>query len=93
VAKVFDSVSHQKLLFKLSKYGVTEKLMNWLGSFLSGRTQRVKVNSALSEPVNVPSNVTQGLVLGMVLFLLYVYKLPDLFEGVNGKLFADDRKL
>ena len=54
MAKAFDSVSHQKLLFKLSKYGVIEKLRNWLESFLSGRTQRVQVNSALSAQCWAP---------------------------------------
>ena len=32
LAKAFDSVSHQRLLLKLSRYGVSEKLLQWFES-------------------------------------------------------------
>ena len=32
LAKGFDSVSHQRLLLKLSRYGVSEKLLQWFES-------------------------------------------------------------
>ena len=43
-AKAFDTVSHQRLLAKLSWYGVKGKVNNWIGSFLTNRTQRVVVD-------------------------------------------------
>ena len=42
----FDSVSHAKLLFKLSKYGIEGKLLQLITSFLSNRNQSVVLNGA-----------------------------------------------
>ena len=39
LAKAFDSVSHQRLLLKLSQYGVSGKLLQWFESYLGGRGQ------------------------------------------------------
>ena len=35
-AKAFDKVSHNRLLYKLSSYGVKRNTLGWIGSFLSG---------------------------------------------------------
>ena len=44
LAKVFDSVSHQRLLLKLSRYGVSGKLLQWFESYLGGRGQQCLVH-------------------------------------------------
>ena len=43
-AKAFDSVPHQKLLHKLHYCGVRNETLEWVKSFLLGRSQRVQVN-------------------------------------------------
>ena len=40
-AKAFDKVAHNRLLYKLSSYGVKGNTLGWIGSFLSGRSQKV----------------------------------------------------
>ena len=40
-AKAFDKVPHQRLLYKLEKYGVGGKLLQWIKMWLTGRSQRV----------------------------------------------------
>jgi len=67
--KAFDSVSHTKLLLKLQTYGITGDLLGWITSFLSSRTQSVKIFDALSSVIAVRSGVPQGSVLGPILFL------------------------
>ena len=57
--KAFDSVSHKKLIYKLTAYGFSEKLITWLTSFLSHRTQTVRVNSSLSDKINVTFKCNQ----------------------------------
>jgi hypothetical protein len=42
-SKAFDKVPLQRLLTKLHHYGVRSYLLEWIRSFLSGRTQRVIV--------------------------------------------------
>ena len=44
LAKAFDSVFHQRLLLKLSRYGVSGKLLQWFESYLGGRGQQCLVH-------------------------------------------------
>jgi len=63
-AKAFDTVSHNRLLFKLSTFGVDGLLYRSIESFLSGRQERVRIGNVLSDMYFVTSGVPQGSVLG-----------------------------
>ena len=92
LAKAFVSVPHKRLIYKLSKYGITGNLLHWISNFLSKRRQYVRVNLALSEEKSVISGVPQRSILGPILFIFYTNDLPT---DVIAKLllFADDAKL
>jgi len=93
-AKAFDSVVHQKLLAKLSCYGINGQLLTWIKSFLTGRTQYVIIAGSYSHTCCVISGVPQGSVLGPVLFIVFVNDICKVVcDGVTVKLFADDTKL
>ena len=88
-SKAFDLVPHGRLLTKIANSGVDPRVVTWVKEFLSGRTQRVRVEEQLSEEVRVTSGVPQGSVLGPLLFLAYI---NDIWRNMEStiRLFADD---
>ena len=88
-SKAFDTVPHQRLLGKLSFYGIKGPLLNWIAAFLKDRHQRVVVEGMTSGEVPVDSGVPQGSVLGPLLFLLHINDLPNVVTS-QVRLFADD---
>jgi len=94
-AKACNSVSIPKLIYKLNCLGVTGNLLKFIDSFLTNRTQRVRVEGAMSSSVVLNSGVPQGSVLCPLLFIIYTSDLTyDLQQyNVSLKSFADDTKL
>ena len=64
----------------------------WISSFLMGRTMRVNVKGQLSMPKPVTSGVTQGSVLGPLLFLIYINHIAAKLT-CKFAIFADDLKI
>ncbi|CAB4005945.1 Hypothetical predicted protein, partial [Paramuricea clavata] len=94
VAKAFGAVNHNLLLKKLQRFGLTDNILTWFKSYLSGRQQRVLVNGEISETRSVSSGVPQGSILGPLLFLMYINDLSKSITSpaVDVSLFADDTK-
>ena len=90
--KAFDTVPHRRLLSKVRTYGFNENMINWIEQFITGRTQRVRIDGEFSESKEVISGIPQGSVLGPFLFLVFVNDMPELVESMM-YLFADDNKV
>ena len=90
LSKGFDSLSHNILLYKLAKYGIQDKALNWFRSYLQNRKQHVKCNGNLSKCTNINTGIPQGSILGPFLFLIYMNDLPfNIGKGIC-EMYADD---
>ena len=69
-SKAFNTVAHNKLLNKLTHYGIQNSTHKWISAWLTGRTQGVLVEGVLSKGVYVISGVAQGTVLGPLMFII-----------------------
>ena len=80
------------LLKKLQCYKCSDLSLSWFKSYLSHRTQRVALNSNVSEPSKIVHGVPQGSILGPLLFLLFINDLPLSLQSKSTyiDLYADD---
>ena len=64
LSKAFDTISHEKLIYKMNFYGIRGVSLELIKSYLSGRVQSTKFQSENSDESNIEYGVPQGSVLG-----------------------------
>ena len=79
----------------MNQFGVDGGASSWLRSYLTDRSQYVKLGEHSSATTPCVSGVPQGSVLGPLLFTAYVSPVGDLIESfdVSYHQFADDTQL
>ena len=75
--KAFDTIDHEIILKKLTKYGVDQDARKWFKSYLTNRRQRCNVNNHLSSACPLNCGVPQGSIIGSLLFSIYINDLPN----------------
>ena len=93
LSKAFDCLSHPLIVAKLYSYGLSVKGCCLIWSYLTNRSQRVKLAGFRSEPLDLIKGVPQGSVLGPVLFNVFI---NDLFATLDHSLltnYADDNTI
>ena len=93
LSKAFDTLNHDLLIVKLGAYEFETEALRYMKSYLANRKQRVRVNKTFSEWGSITTDVSQGSILGPLLFSIF---LNDLFLFIsNSSLsnYAEDNTL
>ena len=73
ISAAFDAVHHDTLLVRArTVFGIDDVALDWIRSFVTGRTQQIVVGLEKSTVFSSKSGVPQGSVLGPILFGMYV---------------------
>jgi hypothetical protein len=86
----FDTLDHEILPSKLKIYGFGKNAVLWIRTYLTGRTQRVKIGCKLSKLVEIQSGVPQGRNFSPLAFVIYVRDLEDWLQYAISLTYADD---
>ena len=81
--KAFDTVDHNILLKKLHYYGVRGIANEWFASYLKNRKQFVSISGHISSTQVIQADVSQGSILGPLLFLLHMNDLNKSIKNLR----------
>ena len=93
LSAAFDTIDIDKLLGILdNELGIKGTALQWVRSFLTGRTQKVRIEGEYSDSLEVLFGAPQGSVLGPKFFSIYVRGQPEVFKKCKfvSSSFADD---
>ena len=87
--KAFDTVGHDILLQKLHVNSFSKHSVNWFQSYIINMTFLVNLENVFSQPACVSSGVSQGSILGPLVFLIHINDMSQTIK-CNLFLYADD---
>ena len=93
LSKAFDTLDHLILLNKFKYYGVTGVANLLFQNYLFNRQQYVEYNGATSQKLKISTGVSQGSILGPLLFFTYINDLPSISNVLQMLMYADDTTL
>lgn len=79
LAKAFETMPPPCLLNVLQMYRVTENVLNVF--YLDDRSQIVNIDETFCEALHINIGITQGDVLGPILFITYINSLTNICTG------------
>ena len=81
LSAAFDTIDHDIILHRFrTSQGLCDDVINWIESYLRGRTQRVKVNDTTSESLEINEGTVQGSKFGCRGYVKYVEPLGELLR-------------
>ena len=86
LSKTFDCICHDLLIPKINAYELPLTSLKLITNYFQNRRQRTKIGSIYSDCEDIISGVPQGLILGPLLFSIF---LCDLFLEDENDYFAN----
>lgn len=96
LSAAFDTIDHVTLLHRLENhFGIADKPLQWIKSYLTDRYQTVCIDGKLSKPVKMHFSVPQGSVLGPKFYTMYTKPVGSICKkhGLKHHFYADDSQL
>ena len=89
--KAFNTLDHSILLSNLAYHGIGRDMCNNLmKDYLADRYQHVEYKGTGSLTTSIITCVSQGSILGALLFLIYINDLPLVSQIFDLIMYADD---
>ena len=96
LSSAFDVINHGIILTRLQhSFGVTAEALDWMRSYISGKTQCVSVGPTTSFNARLCCGVPQGSVLGPKVYYIYTKPVGDIVKTHNLRYhcYADDTQI
>ena len=96
LSAAFDTVDHHILLKRLeASFGLKSVVLEWFGSYLTGRSFSIRSGASASAVTSLTCGVPQGSVLGPLFFTLYTAELEEVIRahGLQCHMYADDTQV
>ena len=93
LSKAFDMLDYKILLNKLQFYGFDNISLLWFQNYLTNRQQYVQVYDFTSHLQPICAGVSQGSILGPLLFIIYVNDIHFASNIFKVTMYADDTTL
>jgi ribonuclease HI len=90
VQGAFDTVMRNRLVLRLRGQGWPNHLARWAGSFMGGRSARVRYQDTVTPPSPLQCGLPQGSPVSPILFLLYTEPIYRLGNPQGRFGYADD---
>ena len=93
LSKVFDCIPHNLLIVKLDSYGLERNLLKYINLYLDNRKQCVRIDNINSFFSDIISGVSQGSVVGPILFNAFFNYFFFFMQHATVHNFAGDNAL